>query len=71
MRAAMINGLRLWSRATGTPLPGPVDDIVEQQLSAIRRACRRDDTDAATNAPVVTELSDPAADNDRFWWTRD
>ena len=75
LRAALLDGVRFWCLATGSPPLGNQVDLVDHQLAAIRRACQRTDPlGVRTKAPPMQLApAEPAEPEQRPlpWWNRD
>ncbi len=84
LRAALLDGLRFHALATGSPVSGNAAELVEHQLSAIRRACRhvdppnvrtRESPPAGSAVRPPMQLTAPAAEDvpapELPWWQRD
>ncbi len=73
LRAALLDGLRFYVMA-GNARPPNVDDIIENQLAAIRRASHQPPPDARIRPPMQLEpepAGEPAEDQQTMWWKRD
>ena len=70
-----MDGLRFWSLATGTPVPGNATEIIEHQMSSVRRACQRTDPpNVRTRPPLQLHAEEPADQAEQAplpWWKRD
>ncbi len=74
LRAALLDGLRFWTLATGTPYPGDAAELVDHQLSSVRRACQREDPPNVRTRPPMRLAQQPAEAEDPPqlpWWRRD
>lgn len=76
LKAALLDGLRLWALATGTTLSGGMSDMIEHQMTAVRRACKRvDPPNVRTRPPMRLQTQEPEPDETEQqplpWWKRD
>lgn len=74
LKAALLDGLRFHALATGSPVAGNAAELVEHQLAAIRRACKRVDPPDVHTRPPLALTADPAPEPEPpqlLWWNRD
>ncbi len=74
LRAALLDGLRFYALSTGFPVAGDGTQLVEHQLAAIRRACRRVDPPNVRPRPPMQLTAPPAEqppEPELPWWRRD
>lgn len=77
LKAALLDGLRLWALTTGEAVSGGMVDLVEHQMAAIRRSHQRTDAPDIRPSPQAgpsaqePEPQPDEADAPRRWWLRD
>ncbi len=69
LKAALLDGLRFHTLATGAPMPF-ASELVEHQLAAIRRACKRVDLPKVRTRPPLALAAEPEPPQ-LPWWNRD
>ncbi len=67
LRAALLDGLRHWARATGSTASGGMVELIDHQIAALRRAAH----EPAAAAPPAAAGDTVQTDRSRFWWLRD